>query len=76
MPKDKINLRFEVVAPRADLIEETATGIALATLGEDYTIEKLDFDDIDHVAGTPTSGPTALWESRVRVVAKVVRPSP
>lgn len=50
---NKINLVFEVSAPRADLLDDVATQVALTSLGEEYVITKLDFKEVRGVQYPP-----------------------
>lgn len=50
---NRINLVFEVSAPRADLLDDVATQVALNSLGGEYTITKLDFRDVRGVQYPP-----------------------
>lgn len=66
MALNKINLVFEVSAPRADLLDDVATAIALRTLGSEYTITRMDFKD---VYGTQYPQHVWSWRTTVTVAA-------
>lgn len=66
MALNKISLVYEVSAPRADLLDDVATQVAVDTLGSEYTITKLDFDAVTGVQYPPG---VWKWTTTVRVVA-------